>query len=160
MRYGRVGERATFAIDYRASDEQTKTPYGNCTIWIEDNALADQDNEVFLLSVYSTLEALTETWEKIPRVPDVIPESADQLLQLAEVSDNHFLPVEGFDDWVKLVFRNAGQFIFLWSVHPKMRSQPGFQSYSFEVIRAGVSVDTFGHVVGEFGGVVRALALL
>jgi hypothetical protein len=157
MKHGIIGERSTFAIEWQITSLQSRIPYGHCVIWIEDNLLGDREDEVFLISVFNSLQRLLSARDRIPAIPNELPESGEELLHLAEMSNNHFLPIEGFDEFVKLVFRDADRLIILWSLHPKLLLRAEHQSYPSQVIRAAVPIEVAAQVVDEFGGAVTDL---
>ncbi len=74
---------------------------------------------------------------------------------VADVHQHYFLPVEAFDDFLKLFFKDPEYTTFVWAVHPEVAGLAIYREYPHGVQTVLVKNSEIQRVVDHFAKAVE-----
>jgi hypothetical protein len=150
-----IGNLNQFAIEYGATDSIGELRRADCKIWLGGRYIGDVGSPIYLASLSSSLHAPLGVQELNIPLPNLLQEPEDLLsLMESEVSydifRHYFVPIGGFDDFLKLIYRTGDDFVFFTSLHPQVVANTEYAKYPKDVRETRVPVETYRKVVDEF----------
>jgi hypothetical protein len=150
-----IGNRNDFSIEYRILDSNGKIPYGECKIWISGRYIGDAGSTIYMHSLQSSLRAALEVKNYNDPLPTTL-KGPSELLALMEnevtydIFRHYFVPIDGFDDFLKLIYCDGGDFVFLTALHPQATSNEEYAQYPKGVHVSRVSFAIFEQAIEDF----------
>lgn len=137
-----IGNVSDFAIEYGLTSRQEKIAVGYCKLWLNGLPLGDHECPVYLLAVATSLMGVAKRRGQFSDLPP-IPASNQELQQLMTgdsvpgIWENYLLPIEGFDDFLKLFFCAGDSLLIVWSLHPlaEGRAEYAFPAGAVQITR-------------------------
>lgn len=155
-----IGEKSSFAVEFGGISLQGKATYGQCGLWIAGHQLHEPGATVCLDTVLAGLQGIASAFSMQGSAPPS-PASADELLLMMQgqvvpdVGRHYFLPIEAFDDFLKLFFKDPECTTFMWAIHPDVAGLPIYEEYPAGVQTACVKNPEFQRVVDRFARAVE-----
>jgi hypothetical protein len=155
-----IGERSSFAVEFGDIALQGQATHGLCGLWLGGHQLHEPGATVCLDTVLAGLNGIASA---LPTAgsPPPNPASAEELLLVMEgqgvtdVGQHYFLPIEAFDDFLKLFFKDPEYTTFMWAVHPDVAGLTVYDEYPKGVQTARVKNSEFRGVVDQFARAVE-----
>lgn len=155
-----IGDKSSFAVEFGEIFLQGGATFGQGGLWISGHQLHEAGTSVCLDTVLAGLQGIANATPIKDRQP-FSPSSAEELLLmmrgqgLADVHQHYFLPIEAFDDFLKLFFKGPEYITFVWAVHPEVIDLAVYQGYPKGVQTSLVEGSEFRHVVDQFARLVK-----
>jgi hypothetical protein len=155
METSMIGDKLSFAVDFQDVALQGRATYGHCSLWLAGHPLHDASASVCLDTVLAGLQGIASASPMTGRPPPS-PASAEGLLQMmqgkgmADVVQHYFLPIEAFDDFLKLFFKEPEYTTFMWAVHPDVAGLSTYGEYPKGVQTTLVKNSELQSVVARF----------
>src|SRR5438128_318107 len=140
--FGQTTEFATSVI-HRSGDGPMRM--GECAIWLKGRSLGDIGQNIFVESFKRGLQGIVGAEPHVGTLPRKPADPSDflSMIEGGEISNagrHSFLAIDGFDDYLKLFFKNSNSTNFVWSIHPNcMHTSKYAEKYGNEVFFAEIS---------------------
>lgn len=153
------GDVHKFAIEVQICENGTTQSYGFLKIWINGSLIGDTGVCLYFQSVIDSFLGIVRRQGQRDTIPDIPRISEDFLNWVENIASfkNFFLPIEGFDDFLKLFFIDGDDAVFFFGLHPNSIGQIGYESYSSEVLSARVNICEIRNVIELLGKYVDEL---
>jgi hypothetical protein len=154
-----IGRRSSFGIQVHDVHARGQARYGQCGLWLGGYVLGDPTTSVCLDAVLSSLNGVAVAAPS-PSCGLSVADSASELLSLIEGTDvpaiqrHCFLPLEGFDDFLKLFWKGPTHTTFIWAVHPAVAGLDAYREYPKSVQQVVVEHSELRQVLDEFARLV------
>lgn len=156
-----VGSRTSFAIEFSDLFLQGEATFGQGGLWISGYQLHEAGTPVCLDTVLAGLQGIVNA-PPATDSPSLPLRSAEELLLTlqgqdeADIHQHHFLPIETFDDFIKLFIKDSEYTTFVWALHPEVAGLAVYGTYPKGVQTALVKNSELRSIVQEFARSVES----
>lgn len=148
------GEQAEFAISITPQSDGGPLRMSECIIWLHGKPLGDARNAIFTESFLRALQGLVKAKPNRSAKPKLAANSSEFLSmtkggQIADIDQHLFLLISGFDDFLKLFYKDQSTTTFIWALHPACLSRPEYSHHNDGVYSDTIFNSTINRVVAE-----------
>jgi hypothetical protein len=149
------GEPEEFAVSVTNLTGSGPMRMGECVIWLEGKSISTNGQSVSIEGLRRGLQGIVLAGPHKSQ-PTRIPTDSWEFLSMIEedgiedAGKHFFLAIDGFDDYLKLFFKNDLTTHFVWAIHPShLHDSARSCDNRTDVIRAEISNEAIYRAVTE-----------